>query len=412
MPLSLAKKIAPGLFGRFLVLMIGAGILISVLLGLYWRHVAQPQFRSDFHGHIEYYQQLIAQELGDPPDRQRAEKIAGRLNMGMKFENRADPGESWQTQIFPQSFDEKQVNHIRKGQLLAAVATPSGRLLFWMRMRGEIEGVHGVAMAAIVVAVLFLAWLISRRLLRGVRELRDGMAQVESGRLDYRLDTTGSDELSGLKRSFNSMTANLEGMLRDRDRLLADVSHELRSPLTRLKVALEFNKDKKSAKILRAEIAGMQAIIAALLDTERLAAGSDSGVVDVAEIIRLLCREMKITLAKTEIQATVNASGEKVKIALRNLLENALQHGARPVNAELHQETDHVVIRITDSGPGVAESEREKIFLPFYRAPGTTKAGYGLGLYMAKKIIESMRGNIAVVPSAKGAAIEIRLRTV
>ena len=68
MPLSLAKRIAPGLFGKFLILMIGAGFLISMLLGLYWRHVAQPQFRGDFHGHIEYYQQLMANELGDPPD--------------------------------------------------------------------------------------------------------------------------------------------------------------------------------------------------------------------------------------------------------------------------------------------------------------------------------------------------------
>lgn len=411
MPLSLAKRIAPGLFGKFLILMIGAGFLISMLLGLYWRHVAQPQFRGDFHGHIEYYQQLMARELGDPPDRRRAEDIASRLNMGLKFENSSAPGAGWQTKMFPQGYEEKQVNHIRKGQLLAAVKIPSGRLLFSMRMRGEIEGIHGVAMGAIVVAVLFLAWLVSRRLLKGVRELRAGMAAIESGRLDYRLDTKGADELTGLKRSFNSMTANLESMLRDRDRLLADVSHELRSPLTRLKVALEFNKDKKSAKTLRAEIAGMQTIIAALLDTERLATSSAEDTIDVSVILQSICREKKIPFTKNNSAPTVKGSAEKLRIVLRNLFENALKHGARPVTAELYTETGQLVIRIADAGAGITEAEKEKIFLPFYRTPGTTKTGYGLGLYMAKKIIESMRGTIAVAPSAAGTTIEIRLRT-
>jgi signal transduction histidine kinase len=409
MPLSLVKKFRPGIFGKFLILMLATGAAISAMLGLYWRNIVQPQYRSEFHSHIEYYQQLLVKDLGSPPDQKQAEKIGQKLHIGIRYENTTDPENNWQTNLFPQIFEEKNVNKIRRGQSLAAVAIPGGRLLLHLRFRQEIETAHILAVIGIVTLALFVAWLISRYLLRPVHELRTGMAAIEKGQLDLRLQTSGNDELADLKRNFNSMTQNLGNMLRDRDRLLADVSHELRSPLTRMKVALEFNSDKKTSKRLREEISGMQTIITALLDTERLAAGENSETVPVKKLLTDLCAEQKVQFQGNDAPAHVNGSSEKLKIAIRNVIENAKKHGAKPIEVSYEADAKQAIIRVADAGKGIPETERGKIFQPFYRSPGTSKAGYGLGLYMAMKIVESMHGQIGILPAEKGTIIEIRL---
>lgn len=402
----LGKNMRLGIFGKFLVLMISTGIAISMLLGLYWRNIAHPQVRGEFRNHIDYYTSLIAKDLGDPPGRDKADAVAGKLRIGLRFEAK---DEAWQTELFPVAYREDEINRVRRGQLVSAVKTKTGRLLFWTRIRAEIETIHAVAMGGIVVSMLFAAWLISRYLLRPIRGIKTGMAAVETGTLDIRLAEKGGDEFADLARGFNSMAQNLETMLKDRDRLLADVSHELRSPITRMKVALEFNKDKKTTKTLRAEIAGMQAIITALLDTERLAAGANLEKIDVSKITAAFCKGYQVRLNIAAQNLCVLGSAEKLRIALRNLVENALGHGKKPVEVRITAESDIVAIRVSDSGRGIAVAEREKVFLPFYRSGSATNHGYGLGLYMTKKLVESMRGKIAIVEAHGGSMVEILL---
>lgn len=403
---SLVKTMRPGIFGKFLILMIATGIAISMLLGFYWRNIAHPQVRGEFRSHIEYYTSLITKDLGDPPDRQKAVAVADKLRIGLRFEA---PGETWQTNLFPAGYREDEINQVRRGQLVSAVKTETGRLLFWTRFRAEIETVHAVAMGGIVVSLLFAAWLISRYLLRPIHRIKTGMAAVETGTLDIRLAEKGGDEFADLARGFNSMAKNLENMLKDRDRLLADVSHELRSPITRMKVALEFNKDKKTTKTLRAEIVGMQAIITALLDTERLAAGANLEKIAVDKIAAAVCKEYKVPLSAAVQHAEIYGSAEKLRIALRNIVENALRHGKIPVAVKISEDNGSITIRVSDAGPGIAAAEREKVFLPFYRSGNAAKHGYGLGLYMTKKIIESMRGRITIAEAHNGSAVEILL---
>lgn len=403
---SLVKKMRPGIFGKFLILMIGTGIAISMLLGFYWRNIAHPQERGEFRNHIDHYTSLLAKDLGDPPDREKAGTVAEKLHIGLRFEAKDDV---WQTPLFPAAYREDEINRVRRGQLLSAVTTETGRLLFWTRMRAEIETIHAIAMGGIVLALLLGAWLISRYLLRPIRRLKTGMAAVETGVLDIRLAEKGGDEFADLARGFNSMAQNLENMLKDRDRLLADVSHELRSPITRIKVALEFNKDKQTAKTLRAEIAGMQAIITALLDTERLAAGANLEKIEVDKLVATLCKENKVRFNPSATNACVLGSAEKLRIAIRNLMENALRHGKKPVEVSVIAGNGIVTIRVSDSGSGIAAAEREKVFLPFYRSGNAAKHGYGLGLYMTKKIIESMRGKISIGAAQAGSAVEIQL---
>lgn len=409
MSLSLVKKFTPGIFGKFLILMAVTAIAISLMLGIYWRQVAQPQFRNEFRNHIDFYRTLLTQELGDPPDRKKSAEIAEKLHIGIRFESNENENSTWQTTLFPQTFEANQVNKIRHGQSLTATPLQSGRLLFFIRLRQEIETVHILAVVGIVGLALFIAWLVSRYLLKPIQKLQAGMAAIESGKLNFRLAGRGNDEFAGLERSFNSMTQNLETMIDDRDRLLADVSHELRSPLTRMKVALELTKDKKTAKVLRGEITEIQAIIAALLDTERMAAGANFEQIEVVNLISELCRENKVQFTAAVAQVKVSGGREKLRIALRNIIANAIQHGARPVNVYCETIPHFVVLRIADAGKGVQPQEAEKIFLPFYRSSSARRRGYGLGLYMAKRIIESMRGQITLLASKSGAVIEIRL---
>ena len=125
-------------------------------------------------------------------------------------------------------------------------------------------------------ALLAIRWI-----LKPVRWLSDGVRQVSSGNFDYRMPVKRLDEFGTLAEAFNSMTGRIREMLHARERLLLDVSHELRSPITRMKVALEFMPDSAVAQGMRADIHDMETMISEILETQRL--GSPYGSLNLEE---------------------------------------------------------------------------------------------------------------------------------
>jgi signal transduction histidine kinase len=242
-----------------------------------------------------------------------------------------------------------------------------------------------------------------------VRLLGDGVARLSAGELDVTVPAPTRDELGAVTRAFNEMVGRVREMIRARDQLLLDVSHELRSPLTRLRVALELLPEGAQRDGMRADVAEMEAMIAELLELERLREGHGLRTqrLDLAPIVRDVAAALGARVVSLPATLMADADGEKMRIVLRNLVENAVKYSlpdSAPVEVSAAVDDAHVVIRITDDGQGVPEEDRASLFEPFFRVDRSRSrmpGGYGLGLSICKRIVEAHGGTIAMQPNAR-----------
>lgn len=230
------------------------------------------------------------------------------------------------------------------------------------------------------------------------------------------------DELEQLTRAFNEMAERIERMVRGHKELLANVSHELRSPLARIRVALELlPRDAKNETRLRdveADLVELDRLIEDVLTTARLdASGLPTRLqpVDVGELFAQLVTRAehdpatagKPVRARGGAGVVITADGALVKRALWNLVENAAKYGAPPIELEAERRDGAVELRVRDAGAGIAPEERERVFDAFYRGDKarTPGNGFGLGLTLARRVAEVHGGTISV----DGATFTLRI---
>ena len=217
-----------------------------------------------------------------------------------------------------------------------------------------------------------------------------------------------SDEFGALTDTFNKMVGRVKQMIQARDQLLLDVSHELRSPLTRLKVALALLPDDENRAGMVGDLNEMEAMITELLELERMREGRGlrrEGC-DLAPVLRELADVYNgdppgvRLLAPPEIWLDIDR--EKIRIVLRNLLENARKFSlpdSGPVEITVETDESRIILRVRDDGPGIPESDLPNLFEPFYRVDRSRSrktGGYGLGLSICKRIMEAHGGSISV----------------
>ncbi len=224
------------------------------------------------------------------------------------------------------------------------------------------------------------------------------------------------DEIEQLTGAFNEMAERIQRMVSGQKELLANVSHELRSPLARMRVALELlPRDAKNEKRLldvEADLVELDRLIEDVLTTSRLEASGlpmHIGTVDVRQLLDQLVSRAehdpatagKTVTARGGQGLVISADGALLKRALWNLIENAAKYGAPPIELEARNDRDQwLELSVTDHGAGIAEEDRERIFEPFFRSdkartPGT---GFGLGLTLVRRIAEVHGGSITALP--------------
>ena len=187
-------------------------------------------------------------------------------------------------------------------------------------------------------------------------------------------------------------------MIQARDQLLLDVSHELRSPLTRLKVALALLPEDENKAGMTGDLREMEAMITELLELERIREGRGLhlGRHDLLGVLREAAEAFKdeppgVQLILPASPVLMDIDREKIKTVLRNLLENARKYSledSRPVEVAVHQDAGAIAVRVSDDGPGIPEADIPNLFEPFYRVDRSRSrktGGYGLGLSIAKK---------------------------
>jgi signal transduction histidine kinase len=278
-------------------------------------------------------------------------------------------------------------------------------------------GIWLIAMlAALGVAVALGAYPVARRLTRRLERLKSGVEQLGGGDLAARVRIEGKDEVAALAESFNRAAARIEELVKSHKMLLANCSHELRTPLTRINMALALvgeGIDPARREQLKKDIAELDQLIDEILLASRLDAVRAPERVEDVELLGLAAEEAARYDAAIEGEnAVARGDPSLLRRMIRNLLENARRHGgaAQPQVRVGRTADRRALIEVRDHGPGVAESEREKIFEPFYRLAGSAESGRGsgLGLSLVRQIARS-HGGEALCLAAEGGGSRFRV---
>jgi signal transduction histidine kinase len=296
---------------------------------------------------------------------------------------------------------------------------PASRMVMRERTQGlglppwMLVGGQGMAAALVVlfVAVAAGAYPVVRRLTRRLETLKRGVEVFGAGALDHRVDDRGRDEVAAVAASFNRAAARIESLVKSNRSLLANASHELRSPLARLKMALAMLTDApaEQREQLRHEIdrdiRELDALVEEVLLASRLDASTEISPEPI-DVLALCVEEGARVGAQVDgARLTLRGDERLLRRALRNLLENARRYGGlEPPQVELHQAGTRALLKVCDRGPGVPPEQRERIFEPFYRMPGHAEhaGGVGLGLSLVRQIAERHGGSVRCEPRDGG----------
>ena len=267
---------------------------------------------------------------------------------------------------------------------------------------------RGVGLAVLLV-ILFLAvsagaYPVVRRLTRRLEALKQGVERFGAGDLRQRVEVSGRDEVAAVATSFNRAAGQVEALVRSHQSLLANASHELRSPLARMKMAVSMLDDAAPAQRdkLKREIDTNVAELDALVEEVLLASRLDAAAtaLDPAETLDLLAlaaeEAARVDAQVDGVPLTVHGDERLLRRALRNLLENARRYGGSDVQIGIGRASGRAEVRVSDRGPGVPEGLRERIFEAFYRLPGHAEreGGVGLGLSLVRQIAERHQGSV------------------
>ena len=261
-------------------------------------------------------------------------------------------------------------------------------------------------------ALLFLVgvvYVVQVSQLRPLRWLKEGVDKVSEGDLTTRVPVVRMDEIGQVGRAFNHMTSRVEQMLNDHDRLMADVSHELRSPLARMKLALEMLPEGDKRDQIAADIREMEALTSALLERERIKNRASHPQHDEFDLVALL-REVVATfnnegpgviLSAAPDTLLTRADQALIKVLLQNLVDNAVKFSlgdSAAVEVSVSTDGNSVAITVEDDGPGIPEEQADKVLEPFVKLDPSRghRNGYGLGLNLCQRIVQAHAGEIDI----------------
>lgn len=270
-----------------------------------------------------------------------------------------------------------------------------------------------LALLATTLLTLFTALVLARRITRPLESFSLAARRIGEGDIPETLPETGIRELSGLAATFNKMAVQVRELLANRTTLLAGISHDLRTPLARMNLALEMlpdNTDPKLLARLRHDVEEMNQLIGEFLVLSRDLQKGPPQLLELGTLLDELADNARQGGAGLEWLARERLSVMADPLALRrvltNLIGNALRYGdGKPVQLALASADKHAVIGILDRGPGIPPQELENVFHPFYRletSRSTSTGGSGLGLAIARQLADANGWKIELLPRTGG----------
>ena len=421
------------LFHRVFGLLLGS-VLVALGLSVLASHLLLSDLlRSHLRGHLEIVASAIARRLPGPGT--AAVEMQAALERVLARWPWPVHAAVWSADGRRLAFTLADLPEPERGARSARwLTSPAGPALAVPVGDGRVLVValrHFPRPAGFLIAVLGLAALlagasypVARLVTRRLEVLEASVRRLGEGDLSARVEVSGDDELASLASSFNQAAGRLQTLVEAQRRVLAFASHELRSPLARLRMALELARDDPAQERERigeavAEVGEIDALVEELLLAGRLELQAPLPPAEPVDVGALLAEEAARTGASAQPQVVrLNADPRLLRILLRNLLENARRHGlgsAAEAGVEALPGADAGArVWVADRGPGVPAAERERIFEPFYRPSGHAEGrdgGVGLGLYLVKRIAEAYGGTATCGDRAGGGTLfEVTLR--
>jgi signal transduction histidine kinase len=380
---------------------------------------------------------MLVNELGFPPDTIKAKNVADDLEMNIRFQSDTfnwatspdvptiekieaspeydrrekkrpgfEPGIIDENHPPPELFGREHFTLTYRGSRYSVVKSPMGVYILQQPLPIDIFNPQLLIFLLICVAsiIIILLYLVLRKLFSPLKKLSLAVDNISKGNFDINVPVERKDELGELARSLNGMAASIKSFIKSKEQLLIDVSHELRSPLTRIKLGLEVGSPKEK---IDEDVREMEKMISGLLENYRAESEHNKlkiEKIDLAAITKEVVNEFKeIESMRVGVSGQeniyLNTDYEKLKLVLRNVIDNALKYSNDKVEIGVTEHKDSVIISICDKGVGIAEDDLKYIFEPFYRSdPSRSRktGGFGLGLSICKKIMDSLNGSIEI----------------
>jgi signal transduction histidine kinase len=404
------------IFLKLILIVIVFGALINLAIWAFLRFSIEGHPRI-VPRYIDRMSDYVIKDIGSPPDTLKARNLSIELGIGIRYQSHdfnfatAETiptleqlsGEEEFKEHFPfvnnfsMDLDRHKIIIFKSGKGVFILVPPTPQDFF--------NPERAIFILVILVSVIFIPlYIILRLLLNPLKVLSNMVQQIGKGNYDVEVPIKRRDELGELADSIKTMAGNIKHSMKSKEQLLIDVSHELRSPLTRIKLGLEVNS---SSEKINDDVREMENMISGLLESYKSDSTYDQLKIEKVDLKELL-DEMK---DEYELDGRVDfvydenkdymfkADPSKFKIALRNLIDNGLKYSIGKVKVELLNKNGFMDIKVWDKGIGIPEKDLDFIFEPFYRAdPSRSRrtGGFGLGLSICKKIVDAHHGMISV----------------
>lgn len=412
------NKLKHSLFLKLMLAFVISGAVSASVFVAFSYTMGKKKYRAK---HWVQYGQMLAEQLGPQPTQDQIEQIKTKLNLLIRFEKADRTLVSGPLvpsfEKLNQDFDTFYVGTGFKlgrfdDKLAIEIIQDSGHYLFVLEQDGSSLEERPEALLGLLVSILLIllfTYLFIRKILRPLVVLESGVNEIAQGNLNISIPVSGDDEFSRLVKSVNTMTAQVRMMIQSKEQLLLDVSHEFRSPLTRIKVALELS-DEDARKSIKNSVIELENMVTEILESARLNDAQGKLQIEKFDLVDLLnsltsdyeksAPGIKFHASKEAIYCLADST--RLSLAFKNLIENALKyssHQNHPVEIEVKESHQKISITFKDHGIGIPKDDLGLVFEPFYRVDRSrvkSTGGYGLGLSLCKKIITAHGGHITV----------------
>jgi len=400
-----------------------ACVLINLLV--FWgmrAFVKPPEGSREIIGkNIDIYLTMLTRELGEKPSELKVRHLAKTTNLDIAIQG---PNYSFQSKSYlPVLANDKKKRHKRrwyrrgphrlfKGHPYKSIKVGDTSYTFFVPKHTRLSGPPSFIFVILVTTslIVIISYIAIRYMLSPLTPLSEAVEAIAKGDLGHEVHVNRNDELGTLARGFNLMTSQLRKMIRAKERLLVDVSHELNSPIGRMKLAIDLLPDNSSKERLVAYNKELEIIVSQILEearTNKVSQSLDLKEVDLVALIgsqvNLFNSESKRILFEHQCEkALIMVDEARINTVIRNILDNAIKYSfdqTKPIRVKLRQENDSVKIAIRDYGYGIPDEDKSLVFEAFYRIDESRSkdtGGYGLGLSICKKIIDAHKGEIDI----------------
>ena len=416
---------------RLLALFIVLATALSAAFITGTKHAFSTGWRDAVKPLLTDYVDRLALEIGSPPDARKAQRLVERLPISIRidgpvtrFDSHLDRNNhTWQRSSRSYGSDEKNQNFLKR-------QTADGHSISFGL--GNMEWRRGVGMfswltLALLLLLTALAFAYVRRLFKPLDDISAGVQRFGAGNFSQPIRVNRSDELGDLAGQINTMGLEISRMLEAKRALLLAISHELRSPLTRIRLNVELLPDSADThgprQALLGDLAEMAQLINDLLESERLSgdhAALNLEETDLGELALEVAGSLKdIMPLALSIEADlplIDLDRTRVRLLLRNLADNAKRHGQptqQAIEVSVCRTSGSVELAVRDFGPGIAADQLPKLGQAFFRSDAARQrstGGVGLGLYLCRLVAQAHGGQLMLENACPGLRASVCFR--